>query len=234
MAQDDARRLSAAWSRLEEPVARSLELAYESLIAGGLACGAVLTDREGSIVAEGRNRAYDPPGGHDILQGSPLAHAEMNVLAAVSNDVDLSTFMLWTTQEPCSMCTAAAAFTGVGSIRYVAPDPWAIATDQSRSTAGASRVRDEGGPPVLGPEDDDRWVVSANLIFMLSVGRPNGPAHPTIVRNAELEPETTRVLLPLLDDRNAAPSPSVRTFLASSWAAIESAAHDRRQRHRAP
>lgn len=48
-------------------------------MAGGLAVGAVLTDERAEIVAEGRNRAYDPPGGRDILQGSPLAHAELNV-----------------------------------------------------------------------------------------------------------------------------------------------------------
>jgi tRNA(Arg) A34 adenosine deaminase TadA len=117
-----------AWALLELPIRRSLEHAYAALIAGGLGCGAVLTDASGAIVAEGRNRAYDPPGGDEILQGTPIAHAEMNVLAAVSTDLDLTGCILWTTQEPCSMCTAAMAFAGVGVVRYVAPDPWAIAT----------------------------------------------------------------------------------------------------------
>src|SRR5215471_20971143 len=99
-----------AWAMLEPGARRSLQLAYASLVAGGLACGAAVTDGSGALVAEGRNRAYDPPGGTDALQGTPLAHAEMNALAAVSTYRDLSLCTLWSSQEPCSMCTAAAAF----------------------------------------------------------------------------------------------------------------------------
>ena len=220
----------AAWERVELPIRRSLQLAYASLTAGGLACGAVLTDQSGTIVAEGRNRAYDPPGGDDVLQGTPLAHAETNVLARVSTDRDLAMCTLWSTQEPCSMCTAAAAFTGIGSIRYVAPDPWAIAADQSRSTRSVERVEAAVGPRIIGPAEDDRWVVSANVIFMLSIGRPRGPDHPTIARNAELEPETTAIVRDLLADRSVRLSASVEAFLRPSWALIVVAAASRAAR----
>ncbi|UJW32441.1 hypothetical protein L3Q67_01235 [Saccharothrix sp. AJ9571] len=49
----------------------------------------------GDVVAEGRNRAYIPPGGDDLLQGSPIAHAEMNALARIADDADLPTITLW-------------------------------------------------------------------------------------------------------------------------------------------
>ncbi|OLT11568.1 hypothetical protein BJF78_26580 [Pseudonocardia sp. CNS-139] len=67
--------LDAAWAAAGAGVRRSLELAHRSLRAGGLPVGAVVVDRDGAPVAEGRNRAYDPPGGDDPLQGTPVAHA---------------------------------------------------------------------------------------------------------------------------------------------------------------
>ena len=47
----------------------------------GWPVGAVVVDDKDRIVAEGRNRAYDAPGGQDRLQRTPIAHAEMNALA---------------------------------------------------------------------------------------------------------------------------------------------------------
>ncbi len=232
MATHPEQTFDAAWKGVAGPIRRSFELAYTSLAAGGLACGAVLTDESGTILAEGRNRAYDPPGGADVLQGTPLAHAEMNVLARASTDRDLSTCTLWSTQEPCSMCTAAAAFTGVGTIRYVAPDPSSIAVERSGSISPIEPVDD--GPPMIGPAEDDRWVVSANLMFMHSVGRPRGPDHPPITRNAELEPETTAIVRGLLDDRSAKLPTSVEAFLRPLWASIVTAAATRRVRVGSP
>jgi hypothetical protein len=47
----------AGWDQLEPAVRRCLELAHVTLRAGGLAVGSVITDTNGTIVAEGRNRA---------------------------------------------------------------------------------------------------------------------------------------------------------------------------------
>ena len=92
-------------------------------MGGGLPVGAVLVE-DGKVVAEGRNRAYDPGGGgSDVLRGTPPAHAELNALAAVRTEQELAPCTLWSSHQPCSMCAAAATFTGVGRVRYVAPDP---------------------------------------------------------------------------------------------------------------
>ena len=163
-----------AWTELAPPVRRSLELAYASLVAGGLPVGSVLSDARDAVVAEGRNRAYDPPGGADALQGTPLAHAEMNVLAAVRTDWDLSGATLWSTHEPCSMCAAAAAFMSVGTIRYVAPDPWAVA-------AGA-----RSPSSVAAPLGDPRRARVAGLLFVLGVATRVGPDSPTVTGNPDL------------------------------------------------
>ncbi len=195
-----------AWEDLAPAVRRSLELAYDSLVAGGLAVGAVLTDARGAILAEGRNRAYDPPGGSDALQGTPLAHAEMNVLAAVRTGWDLSGCTLWSTHEPCSMCVAAAVFTKIGTVRYVAPDPWAVAE-------GAGSGPDPRAAPVASPLGDPRWSRVAGLLFVLGVADRVGPDSPTVTAN----PELARFALELL------PAPtggSLADLIAPLWRRI--------------
>lgn len=181
-----------AWGDLESSTRRALELAYESLAGGGLACGAVITDADGHIIAEGRNRAYDLPGGPDALQGTPLAHAEMNAFAAVRTGRGLADCTLLSTQEPCSMCATAASFLGVGVVRHVAPDPWALASGQPKNTASV-------GPAA------DVWVVTANLMFLLGIASKAGVDHPTVVGNRALEPETTEIVLDLVADGPGSP-----------------------------
>ena len=221
---------AAAWQGAGSPIRRSLELAYASLVNGGLACGAVLTDADGRIVAEGRNRAYDPPGGPDRLQGSPLAHAETNVLASVPTARDLASDTLWTTQEPCSMCTAAAAFTGVGTVRYLAPDPWALSTGVSRSGVDHD---EPSGLAVIGPLEDARWVVVSNVLFLLSIARSRGLDHPTIRRNGELDPDTAAIVVALAagDDADARGLPAtIEAFTDAIWTSVVAAAREREAR----
>lgn len=214
------RSFDEAWLDLHPAFRRGLELAHESLTAAGLAVGAVLTDGNGEIVAEGRNRAYDPPGGRDELQGSPLAHAEMNVLAAVRTERDLAACTLWSTQEPCSMCAAAAAFTGVGAVRFMAPDPWALAAGVSGSAASRS----------IGPVED-LWIVCANLLFLCSVGRRVGLEHDTVVRNREVEPETACIVVELFaHEEPMTQHTSVAEALSKRWDRITAAAEARTRR----
>ncbi|MPZ79360.1 MAG: nucleoside deaminase [Actinophytocola sp.] len=167
---------AAEWRAVDLGVRRSLELAHQTLLAGGLPVGAVLLDGAGEIVAEGRNRCYDPPGGDDPLQGTPLGHAELVALAGVSTARDLSAMALWTSHRPCPMCAAACAFTGVGTVRFVAPDP----SDP------------EGGAD---PDDvDHRWLVVANLLFLTGIRAYVGPSAPMIARARFREPETVDLL----------------------------------------
>jgi tRNA(Arg) A34 adenosine deaminase TadA len=177
-----------AWAALDPAPRRSLELAYAGLVAGGLPVGSVLTDAAGEIVAEGRNRAYDPPGGTDVLQGTPLAHAELNVLAAVRTDRELSPCTLWSTHEPCSMCAAAAAFTGVGTVRYVAPDPWAVAAEPAPTGDAARSI----------PLGDPRWATVAGVLFLLGVAASVGVDSPTVRGNVEKQPAVAAIALALL------------------------------------
>ncbi|HZD70217.1 MAG TPA: deaminase [Actinomycetes bacterium] len=214
-------RFQAAWHDLDPPARRALELAYESLAGSGLACGAVITDADSHRIAEGRNRAYDPPGGPDALQGTPLAHAEMNAFAAVPTGRELAGCTLLSTQQPCSMCAAAAAFLEVGTVRYLAPDPSALASGQPDNAISV-------GPAA------DLWVVTANLLFLLSIASKAGVDHPTVVGNHELEPETTEVVLDMVAEGLVAPAwtmgRSVVEVLPARWGRIVAAAAARAER----
>jgi tRNA(Arg) A34 adenosine deaminase TadA len=207
-----------AWAALPLAGRACLLGAFDSLAAGGLPVGSAVADPSGAVVASGRNRAYDPPGGHDPLQGTPLAHAEMNALAGVPTARDLAGDTLWSSQQPCAMCDAAAVFCGVGAIRWLAPDPWAVAAD----------VPDERGPDAVRrtAPADHRWLVVANALFVAGVVRARGRAHPTPVRNAEREPETDR----LVDAIAAADDATLPGLLARLWPAVVAAATDRSAR----
>jgi tRNA(Arg) A34 adenosine deaminase TadA len=110
--------LDAAWQR-------ALAQAWRAHVLGNIGVGAILTDRSGTIIAEGRNRVSDTtaPPGH--LHGTYLAHAEMDVIAQLPvGDYDHHT--IWTTLEPCLLCMSAAVIAHLGAVRFAAPDPlWA-------------------------------------------------------------------------------------------------------------
>ncbi|MGW1933089.1 nucleoside deaminase [Streptomyces sp. NPDC001919] len=207
----------AEWAAAPAAVKRCLALAYEALVAGGLAVGSVLTDPTGMVRAEGRNHAYDDGPGGGPLRGTPLAHAEMNALGAARTEWDLSVLTLWSTQEPCSMCAAAAAFTGVGTVRYLAPDPWALASGN------------DGSSGVAGMEQQP-WLVAANVMFLRSVSAAaRGPEEPaTVARCRAMEPETVAVHDSLPPGLPAARS--AEAWLESLWPAIGDAATARRLR----
>jgi tRNA(Arg) A34 adenosine deaminase TadA len=200
-----------AWRALDVGAARSLELAHQALLAGGLPVGSVLTDATG-IIAEGRNHAYDAATGADPLERTPLAHAEMNALARLDTDRSIADLTIWSTQQPCSMCQAAIDFVGVPSLRIIAPDP----SDPRR--------------PVIEAVDDE-WVVLATAMFLVGPIRRRGVEHPMVVANTTLEPESVRLALaatsgahPLSEGR------PLREAVEMLWDDLTTAAHDRRSR----
>jgi tRNA(Arg) A34 adenosine deaminase TadA len=171
---------AAARASLDAAAWRALEQAYEALTAGGLPCGAALADAAGAIVACGRNHAFDPLSGDDPLQGTPLAHAELNVLARVRTDRDLSADTLWSTQQPCAMCTAAIGFCGVGRTRYLAADPAFLGTSDPRAGVVVDPTRAD---PALAP-----WAALANAMFLWPTISRTGPGGDHIRRNHQADP----------------------------------------------
>src|SRR5580658_4558659 len=198
------------WHDADDALVRCLELAHESFLAGGLPVGSVIAGNNGERISEGRNRAYDPAGGTDRLQRTPIAHAEMNALAAVDTATELGPLTLWSSHRPCLMCAAACEFTGVGSVNFIAPDP----------------SDDDGYEDPDGIETE--WVIVANLLFLSGVAAYSGLSSPMIVRAAQREPEITHLM------RNAGDAtlrrPALRDALMPAWPDIQTAARERRSR----
>jgi tRNA(Arg) A34 adenosine deaminase TadA len=204
--------MDLAWREADGALLRCLELAHESFLAGGLPVGSVIAGGNGERISEGRNRAYDLAGGTDRLQRTPIAHAEMNALAAVDTGTELASLRLWSSHRPCAMCAAACAFTGVGSVTFIAPDP----SDDD--------CHDD--PDTIEPH----WVVIANLLFLSGVAAYSGTSSPMINRARQREPEVID-LMQLAGDaalRQATLSDALRPV----WPEIERAARERHKRSR--
>uniref|UniRef100_A0AAU2JR43 CMP/dCMP-type deaminase domain-containing protein n=1 Tax=Streptomyces sp. NBC_00049 TaxID=2903617 RepID=A0AAU2JR43_9ACTN len=141
----------------------------------------------------------------------------MNALGAARTGWDLGSAVLWSTQEPCGMCAAAAGFTGVGEVRYLAPDPWALA-DGSAGSSGAT------------PADGQVWLVAANAMFLRSVRvAAPGPHEPGILtHHRAVEPETTAFHDSVPPGLPAAGP--VEHWLAETWPHLTAAAASRTRR----
>jgi uncharacterized protein (DUF1810 family)/tRNA(Arg) A34 adenosine deaminase TadA len=203
------------WHDADDALLRCLALAHESFLARGLPVGSVIVSPGGARLSEGRNRAYDPAGGADRLQRTPIAHAEMNALAAIATGTDLGEVTLWSSHRPCLMCAAACEFTGVGHVVFIAPDPSDDGDD------------DDHGEDPDGIETE--WIVVANLLFLSGVAAYRGPSSPAILRASQREPEVTGLMRAIGDE--ALRRPALLDCLAPVWPAVRAAAKERRERH---
>jgi tRNA(adenine34) deaminase len=134
--------VTPAWESLEPPWRECFLLAWESFRAGSIPVGAVLLDGAGTAVSRGRNRRSERCGPDGQLSASGLAHAEINALVTLP-PADYSDHVMYTTLEPCLLCTAALRQCHVGTVRFAGPDPL---------FAGIDRI------PDLGPMMARRWT----------------------------------------------------------------------------
>ena len=123
-----------SWATLDAPMQRALGLAWESACAGSLGIGAVAVGSDGYEVATGRNRLFEHDPGDDVLAGTSLAHAELNVLAKLKmRQHEDDGLVLHTTLQPCVQCLGAIRLSPVRAVRVLAPDP---------IMRGVERIRD--------------------------------------------------------------------------------------------
>jgi len=135
-----------AWAELEEPWRVALELAWEAYLAGTIPVGSVVADSNGGVVARGRNRIFEAPG-HG-LSGSRLAHAEVDALGQLPVTDRYRDHVLYSTLEPCLLCTAATLLATVGRIEYAASDPFGGGCSGAIDTAHWRRSAPEIAPPL--------------------------------------------------------------------------------------
>jgi len=192
---DQRRRLLESWNALPAGARVALDQQWTGLAAGGLPCGSAIVNDEESILAAGRNHAYEPPGGiesraHSPLQHTRLAHAEINAMALLATETDHASLTLWSTQHPCAMCAAAVRFVGIGKVRFVADDP------SDDSPAGVI-VATRGGVPYEALGDPLWWTIS-NLLFLYNSALQKGEDARNLRMNRARYPELVRLTLDLV------------------------------------
>jgi len=130
------------WSSISHPWQVCLEQTWQAYCQGTIPVGAVITSAEGDIIAVGRNRILDesaPPG---QLAMTPIAHAEINVLAQLHhNDPNRSRYALYTALEPCPMCAGAIYMSGIKEVCFAARDGYAGSMNMYGSTPSKSAKR---------------------------------------------------------------------------------------------
>lgn len=164
-------------------------------------------------MAEGRNRVADaeaPPG---RLRSTFIAHAEMDVLAQLPPG-DYPGHTVWTTLEPCLLCSSAIVMSSVGNVRYAARDWLWDGIDQ---LADVNEFVARRWPNRTGPLDSPVAAFCELLPVLWFVARkPDGAVvrryadrHPMLLRLAERLTEEDR-LASLIDQ-------SVDAALAALW-----------------
>lgn len=94
-------------------------LALRAAAMGNFGVGALLVDGNGAVVAIGHNQLFHPHFRSD-------RHAEMSVMEvfedAFPERAAIADHTLYTSLEPCPMCTVRLATASLGRIVYAAPD----------------------------------------------------------------------------------------------------------------
>jgi tRNA(Arg) A34 adenosine deaminase TadA len=113
------------WEQLNPPWVAAFEQAWMSFGEGNFGIGAALTDprRDGEpIVSVGRNLVVSTAGDQPIA-GNYMAHAEMNAFASLAS-YSAEGLSLYTTLEPCLMCSATGIFLNVAHVSYAVRDEY--------------------------------------------------------------------------------------------------------------
>ena len=75
--------------------------------------GAVITDKDGNIIANGNNKV--------LKNNDPTAHAEIVAIREACkklNTYDLSNYILYTSCEPCPMCLSAIIWSNIKKVYF--------------------------------------------------------------------------------------------------------------------
>ena len=116
----------------EEFMRRAIEVARRAGEKGNPPFGSILVDANGEVVLEGENNM--------ATESDCTGHAEINLIRDASRRFgvgQLGDYTMFTSAEPCCMCTAAAFWGGLGRIVF------------GLSSGRLAEIRGKDGPPAL-------------------------------------------------------------------------------------
>ncbi len=102
-----------------------MNAAISTYLGGSAPIGAVVVGSDGSTVSTGANNFRD----------QRLAHAEMQALAEIPDALDREKLSLYSTMEPCPMCTGAIRMMQLPKLHFATFDPAAGSTKLFGATA---------------------------------------------------------------------------------------------------
>jgi tRNA(Arg) A34 adenosine deaminase TadA len=195
-----------AWRELDPAWRAAFELAWEAFAVPTIPVGAVVTDVDGTSIARGRNRMFDPETPRGQISGSRVAHAEINALVQLGTERRYRDCTLWTTLEPCAQCVGAAWLSTIGRVVFAATDVYGGASKLIERQIEAADSARSFPMDVEGPLDGPLAVFSELLqvSFFVASGRPT---HDLVLGTyLELRPELTALAQRLrLHERVEAP-----------------------------
>jgi tRNA(Arg) A34 adenosine deaminase TadA len=108
---EDARTAGAGAADLQS-LARAIVLARQARASGNHPFGALLAGSDGRVIAEAVNTVE--------TDRDPTAHAELNLVRQTGHlGLEmLATATLYTSTEPCAMCSGAIYWAGIGCVVY--------------------------------------------------------------------------------------------------------------------
>lgn len=97
----------------EELLDRAIAVARQSRERGNHPFGALLADRDGHVLLTAENTV--------VTESDATGHAETNLVRLASarfSPAELRAFALYTSTEPCAMCSGAIYWSGIGTVVY--------------------------------------------------------------------------------------------------------------------
>jgi tRNA(Arg) A34 adenosine deaminase TadA len=97
----------------EEYLDRAIAVARQSRERGNHPFGALLADRDGHVLLTAENTV--------VTDSDATGHAETNLVRLASarfSPAELRAFTLYTSTEPCAMCSGAIYWSGIGTVVY--------------------------------------------------------------------------------------------------------------------
>lgn len=149
------------WSDLHQPWRVCFEEAWTAYRSGSLPIGAAVFDRNGNLLASGRNHIFDDQSAPGQVSLNQLAHAELNTLLQIDRrSHDLLTSTIYTSIEPCPLCMGAIYMSGVRTVQFAARDAYAGSTNLLGATPYLSRKNIS----ILGPASGKLEAIFLGLL----------------------------------------------------------------------
>lgn len=173
------------WSHIPPVWQECFEESWKSFQQGSRPIGAVVTDKDGNIIARGQSSAFAALK-DSVISNNELAHAELNALLRLDNRVHSirNTYTLYSTMEPCPLCFGAFYMSGLRHLKFAAKDKWAGSTNLKDTTPYMSfkPIKVDGPYPEL-----EQLSIVLNIYFEHMI-RPE-KSSPGALKMAEDYPE---------------------------------------------